>query len=137
MQKMTNEATLETLKKSNYPGFRYHYLHCILDGLLQSRLLSREEIRKYYYEAMAVYYSVDHSNTNKSEAIIEANLVDKIEYAFLEAINRRELSEIEKNQIRAEHARYFQMWADAENDSKEWLETYKCELMKFPEFNDD
>lgn len=130
---MSYEATLSILQSHNYPSFRIRCLEYILHGLLQNKLYSREEIRKYYYEGMAAYYSVEHSNPNKIEAIIEANLVDKVESVFLEAVNRRELSEVEKQKIREEHARYIQMFTEAEKDSKKWLDELKCEWIKFPD----
>ena len=100
---MSYEATLAILQSHNYPSFRIRYLEYILHGFLLNKLYSREEIRKYYYEGMAAYYAVDHSNQNKSEAIIEANLVDEVESAFLKAVNRRELTEAEKQKIKEEH----------------------------------
>lgn len=133
---MSYEATLAILQTYDYPSFRIHYLKYILHGVLQNKLYSREEIRKYYYEGMAAYYSIGHSNPNKSEAILEANLVDKVESAFLEAINRRELSETEKQKIKEEHARYLQMWTEAERDSKKWLDELKCEWAEFPHIED-
>lgn len=130
---MSFEATLTTLQSHKYPSFRIRYLEYILNGFLQHKLYSRDEIRKYYYEGMAAYYAVDHSNHNKSQAITEANLVDKVESAFFEAINRRELTEAEKQKIREEHVRYLQMFTEAENDSKKWLKELECEWIEFPD----
>jgi len=133
---MSYEATLAILQSHNYPSFRIRYLEYILHGFLLNKLYSREEIRKYYYEGMAAYYAVDHSNQNKSEAIIEANLVDEVESAFLKAVNRRELTEAEKQKIKEEHARYLQMFTEAEIASKKWLEELKCEWTAFPDIED-
>ena len=96
------EELIELLKS---PANRIRFLNSIIYGLLQNKLITKDEMRKEYYNFMAIYFSAQWPSSNEREDIIEANLIDRVESAFIDAINRRELSEWEKNEIRREQAR--------------------------------
>ena len=96
------EELIELLKS---PANRIRFLNSIIYSLLQNKLITKDEMRKEYYNFMAIYFSAQWPSSNEREDIIEANLIDRVESAFIDAINRRELSEWEKNEIRREQAR--------------------------------
>jgi len=102
MEMIQKEELIELLKS---PANRIRFLNSIIYGLLQNKLITKDEMRKEYYNFMAIYFSAQWPSSNEREDIIEANLIDRVESAFIDAINRRELSEWEKNEIRREQAR--------------------------------
>jgi len=89
------------LKMFNTPSYRFRLLESILH-MLSDELLSHEEKRKAYYKGMNTYYSVDHSNSNYAEDRLEYEFVKSVEAAFVDVMNKKELSEPEKAQIRKE-----------------------------------
>ena len=70
------------------------------------------------HESMATYYSVDHSNPNEIEERWERALVEKVEAAFVEAMKRRELSELEKEEIRIKQVICVMKWEMVEENMK-------------------
>ena len=93
------EELRETIKRYNSPSYRQHILNNIIYNILHDELLSHEGKRKIYYQIMAAYYSVDHTNSNYAEELEERELVKCVEAAFVEAMKQRELSDHEKEQI--------------------------------------
>lgn len=71
---------------------------------------------------MAAYYSVDHTNPNKIEERMEQNLVEKVEASFVETMQRRKLSDFEKDEIRREQVIQRLEFERAEEDSKKCME---------------
>ena len=118
---MEVENLKEYLIRYNSPSYRIRILESIVYSLLPDELMSHDDKRKVYYDCMAAYYSVDHSNPNLSEEREESKMVIYVETAFIEAMHRRELTEPEKEQIRRERfiekGRYEQMIGNFKNDS--------------------
>jgi len=110
------------IKSYNTPAYRMHFLECICHYILKNQLLTKEEIRKTYYESMAAYYSVNHINSNRYEERMEQKLVERIEAAFIDAMQRRELSNFEKDDIRREQVIQRLEFERAEEDSKKCME---------------
>jgi len=130
------EELIELMTVLNSSSYRMRFLEYIECGLLKNELITKEETRKLYYESMATYYSVDHSNPNEIEERWERALVEKVEAAFVEAMKRRELSELEKEEIRIKQAICVMEWERAEEDMKK-VTLVNCEklaeeLKKFP-----
>ena len=135
------EELIEIITALNYPSHRMRFLEYIECGLLQNELITKEEKRKYYYEYMAAYYSVDHSISNKIEERLEHTLVERVEAAFMEAMKWSELSELEKEEIRIEQEIRVMEWKRAEEDMKNVTlancEKLAEELKKFPHREND
>lgn len=92
----------EQFKMYNSHSYRCRLLKNIIFTLLENRILTHDEKRKQYYEFMAAYYSVDHECANCAEDRLEQNLIKLIENAFVDAMNKEELTESEKEKFMKE-----------------------------------
>jgi hypothetical protein len=124
---MEVETLKEYLIKYNSPSYRIRILESIVCSLLPDELMSHDDKRKVYYDCMAAYYSVDHSNPNIIEERVEHNLVVAVEAAFVDAMHQRELTEPEKEHLRSERflkkTKYEQMMGNFKDDN--WIGYFK------------
>lgn len=97
-----SEDLVNVIKERNSPTYRQMILKNLIFYILNDDLLSHEDKRKIYYQAMSAYYSVKHVNFNSFEAHKEQELLRCVELTFTKAMERKELSEPEKNKLRRE-----------------------------------